>query len=155
MPEIDNDKPPIYNIKKVTLSINSIPIEDGIGEDGFGITPSGETEVIKGLLGEVGFAIDPSDGAEATLSLNATSPHNAELRNIVNLQRVGEMKSVPFEIIVEDDYIKAFGFKKKIIKHAVIVSHPEFKTDGKSAPQYEWKFVGFGYEETSVAAAVV
>jgi len=141
----------VYDITKAKCKVEGKEME-GIGEDGFGITPESEITIIKGLIGGVGANIDPYDGAEGTLYLASTSPDNKTLMELRNKQATGEKKSVVFEMIVDPDFVEAFGFSSRKIVHAWIVSSPEFKTAGKEAPQYEWKFAGYGYEDNYVTA---
>lgn len=121
----------------------------GVSPDGYGITPKAESSVIPGLTGEAGFNIDPSTMAEASVSLNAASPENSYLRDIIKKQQTGDQGPVTFAIIVEDAFKEGFGFKSKTLKFAMVSMYPEFKTDQKNAPTYEYKFVGYGYEEES------
>lgn len=141
-------EPQVFDIKQCRCEVNGRQMT-GIASDGYGITPKAESTVIPGLIGEAGFNIDPSTMAEASVSLNAASPENAYLRDIINKQQTGSQGPVSFEIIVDDAFIDGFGFKTKGMKFAMVSMFPEFKTDEKSAPVYEYKFVGYGYQEKS------
>jgi len=147
-------EPEIYDVRKVELWINGQQIT-GIGEDGFGITPSQETTLIKGLKGEGGFSMDPTSAAEATVSLLSTSPSNEYLRKILAQQSPPGNADAPvpflFEAKVKAGYEAAFGYSFKKIQYCMIVGPPELVTE-KEAPQYEWKFVGYGYDEGPVGA---
>ena len=139
-------EPQVFDIKKARCEVNGRPMT-GIGSDGYGITPKAEMTVIPGLTGESGFNIDPSTMAEAVVSLNAASPENAYLRDIINKQMTGDQGPVSFEIIVNEHFIAGFGYKTKGMKFAMVSMYPEFKTDEKTAPVYEYRFVGYGYYE--------
>ena len=147
----------IYDIRKAELQIihyygsavsNVSPKVDGVGEDGYGITPSIEVSVIKGLTQEWGFNMDPMTMAEAMVSLKSVSLWNGYLQQMWNLQQVTP-KSFIFQITVDAGFREAFGFSRKVLPKAMIVGPPEHTTDGKESPQYEWKFVGYGYQEYS------
>jgi len=143
-------EPEVYDVRKVDLIIAG-QIITGIGEDGFGITPAEENMLIKGLKGEGGFSMDPSTAAEATVSLLSTSPSNQYLRQLWKRQNPGMNAAAPrpftFLVRVKTTYAEAFGFMKKYIRYTMIQGPPELVTE-KEAPQYEWKFIGYGYEET-------
>jgi len=141
-------EPAVYDIRKATLKINGVIIE-GIGEDGYGITPSGETTLITGLFGENGFNVDPSTGAEATVNLQSTSPSNEMLTLLKKVQDAGTQQPFTFEIIVDYEFVEAFGFKSQIINYCLIVGWPEHESS-KESNQYEWKFIGYGYERQPI-----
>ena len=143
----ERGEPQIFNIKKATCYVNGVPMT-GVSPDGFGITPAGESSVIEGLTSEVGFNVDTATKAEGSLSLNASSPENATLRNLINLMREGSQGPVEFRIQVTDaNYENAFGFKKRGMHFAWIQGFPEYKTDKRNAPVFVYKFVGYGYFE--------
>jgi len=142
--------PQIFNIKMVKCSVNGKTMT-GVGSDGFGISPSGDSSVIDGLVGEVGFNVDTSSRAEASLTLNASSPENAYLRTIIKGMQAGTQSPVEFKIeVIDSEYFNAFGFSKRGMRFAWIQGFPEYKTDKKQAPTYTYKFVGYQYyEETA------
>jgi len=134
--------------------VGGAPVE-GIAEDGFGISPTSETDVIEALKGIEGFSVDPSNGAEGSLTLVSTSPHMQDMIDIHNEQQAGELP--PFEIRVEVSSSgetggvnaqKATGFSKITVSNAMFVSMADFETDGRDAPTYEFEFVGFGFDIT-------
>jgi len=154
MAEDQHEAPKVFDVRRVNLYIGEKKIT-GIAPAGFGITPSAETTIIMGLKGECGFSVDPSSAAEATLTLKSVSDSNDVLRDLLNKQQKALESTEPFapfefRVEVEAGYEKAFGFKSKKIKYAVITKWPEFATDEKNAPDYEWGFAGYGYEERSV-----
>ncbi len=145
--------PKVFDITKVHLWLThpAKPAELGevteMGTDGFGVTPTAEHTLIDGLKGEVGLNVDPKSGCEGTINLKSTSPWNAALRAIKNEQNVGNHTPMKVEVIVDDDFVDAFGFAKKTVLHAFITKWPEFATDEKESPNMEWGFVGYGYSE--------
>lgn len=142
-------EPEVYDVRKVDLVVAG-HVMTGIGEDGFGISPSQENTLIKGLKGEAGFNMDTSTAGEATVSLLSTSSDNETLRALLATQtEVAEgQKPVPFEMRAEvtSGYEDAFGYSAKGLRYCMIVGPPELVTE-KEAPQYEWKIVGYGYYE--------
>lgn len=123
----------------------------GIGEDGFGISPTTESTIIRGLHGEVGFNMDPSSGGEGSVALKSTSPDNSYLLDIWQKQYLGELGPIAIEIMIKPGHEEEFGFRKVGVKFAMIVKPPEFRTDEKEAPSYEWSFVGYGYYQEPIA----
>jgi hypothetical protein len=145
------ETPKVYDVRRVTLKIGGEVIT-GLAPDGFGISPTAETTLISGLKGEVGFNVDPSSGAEATVTLKSVSDSNEYLRQLLNKQREAMQSDSPFEpfkfeVIVDPGWDRAFGFKTKRIEYCVITKWPDFATDEKEAPDYEWGFMGYGYKE--------
>ena len=138
----------VYDIKKAKLYVNGTEIT-GIGEDGYGMTPDAENTLIKGLKGDVGFNIDPADSAVCVINLKSASPSHAVLNDIYNQQRNGLLGPVSVEIIVEPDWVLAFGFRKRVMAYAYVQTPSAFETDGKEAPSMEWMMIGFGYDEES------
>lgn len=128
----------------------------GISEDGFGISPTAETEIIPALKGEEGFSIDPSNGAEGSLSLVSTSESVPAMIELYQMQQEGRLP--PFELrieVVDDEDVdsitspsKAFGFSKIVLENAMLVNYAEFETDTRNAPSYDFEFAGYGYKVT-------
>lgn len=142
-------EPQVFNIKKVKCYVNGKEMT-GVSSDGFGITPAGESTVIDGLTGEVGFNVDTTSKAEASLVLNASSPENTYLRELIEGMKMGSQGPVEFRVqVIDNDFINAFGFSKRGMKFAWIQGFPEFKTDKRNAPTYTYKFVGYGYFENT------
>ena len=146
-------EPQVFDIGRAKVIVDGVEIT-GVSEDGFGITPTQENTIIKGLVGEIGVNIDPNDGVEATVSLKTTSPSNEFLRELKKQQAAREKGPVQFEIQIDPTEVdgvavhqKAHGFAKKGMVYAWIMKWPEYKTDGKEAPSMEWEFVGYGYFE--------
>jgi len=125
----------------------------GISEEGFGITPTAETELIPGLKGFQGFSVDPQDGAEASLTLKSTSRSLQFMTDLYNLQQLGKIPPFKIEIIVQDEGTggtnpdEAFGFQSKSVDNAFFVNFAPFETEETEAPDYEFEFVGYGYNE--------
>jgi len=143
-----DDTPKIFDIRHAEFHVDGKNIT-GIGEDGFGITPATESTIIKGLHGEVGFNMDPSSGGEGSVTLKSTSPDNQHLLEIWQKQYQGVLGPIPIEITIIPGHEGEFGFRKVGVKWAMIVKPPEFTTDEKEAPSYEWSFVGYGYYQES------
>jgi len=141
--------PQVYNIKMVRCSVNGKPMT-GIAAEGFGITPAGDSSVIDGLVSEVGFNVDTTTRAEASLSLNASSPENVYLRELIRAMQDGTQPPIEFKIeVINPDYINAFGFASRGMRSAWIQGYPEYKTDKKNAPTYTYKFIGYNYYENT------
>lgn len=164
----DDDK--VYNVEHVDFIIASGMDDDevtefedpidggklnpvtGISDDGFGITPEAETELIEGLKGEEGFSVDPSDAAEGSLTLKSTSDSLQAMIDLYNKQTTGELGPFMIKIEVQDgdqwdtSPPKAFGFKRITVSNAMFVSYAPFETDGRDAPDYEFEFVGYGFD---------
>jgi len=162
------DKEKVYNVEHIDFKISEVdgvdfteddgeskldPVE-GISDDGFGITPEAETELIEGLKGEEGFSVDPSSAAEGSLTLKSTSQSLQSMIDLYNAQTTGE--TGPFEIRIEvsDDVggeagtspRHAFGFSKMVVENAMLVSYAPFETDGRESPDYEFEFIGYDFE---------
>lgn len=153
----------VFNIKLVDFVIDEIhssefdfteidPVE-GISSDGFGITPTAETEVIEGLKGELGFSVDPGDGAEITLTLKSNSPHVPKMLKMWNAQRNGAL--APFRVAVTvrgDETVEgtgqtardAFGFSQIMVEHVMLQNYAAFETEERDAPDYEFEMIGYG-----------
>lgn len=145
------EPPKVFDIRKVKVYVDGTEIT-GFAPDGFGVTPGAETTMIAGLKGQVGFNVDPSTGAELTLTLKSTSDSNTFLRGKMNTQQEAMGSETPFkpmliEIIVDDGWEGAFGFKRKVLEYAVITKWPDYETDEKESPDLEWGFMGYGYKE--------
>lgn len=152
----DNSKGKVYNVKNVDFKIISEQLDSseltvaGISEEGFGVTPTAETETIPGLKGEEGFSVDPSKGAEISLTLKSTSDVIPDLIDLYNKQQDGNL--APFEISVEvntnetggTNAQEAFGFSSIVVENAMFVNYAPFETDTRSAPDYEFEFAGYG-----------
>lgn len=152
----DLDEPQVYDVSRAKVIINGEPMK-GISEDGFGITPTQENSIIKGLTGEIGVNIDPTSGAEATVSLKSTSLSNEFLRELKKQQDERLIGPVLFEIQIDPTEVdgvpvhqKAHGFINKGMTYAWIMKWPEHSTDGHESPSIEWEFVGYGYFEDRV-----
>lgn len=153
------DSENVYNVNKINFSITGLGDTEignneeitGIAEDGFGITPTAETEVIPGLKGEQGFSVDPSDGAEGSLVLKSTSEDTDYMIDLYNKQQSGEIPPFTIEITVDADEEygtdpqEALGFSSMSVDHAFLVSYAPFETDTRAAPDYEFEFVGYGF----------
>lgn len=136
----------VYDIRGAECRVDGREMTD-VATDGFSISPSAETVIIPGLVGEAGFAKDPSSGAEATVNLNSTSPENAFLRQLKQLQDEGSKGPVTLEIIVKPDFVESFGFKRKGMRFAMLQNFSAFETSEKEAPTYEYTFIGYGFSE--------
>lgn len=136
----------VYDIRGAECRLDGTLMTD-VAPDGFSIDPAGETVTIPGLVGETGFSKDPSTAAEGSINLLSTSPENAFLRNLKQLQDEGSKGPVAFEIIVKPDFESAFGFKKKGMRFAMIQNFASFETSEKEAPSYEYTLVGYGFSE--------
>lgn len=155
----------VYNVKHVDFHIRNIeaggaaidtgklqPVQ-GISSEGFGITPTSETEIIEGLKGEEGFSVDPSDGAEVSLTLKSTSPSLKSMIQLYNEQQDGNLAPFTVEVVVSSseetggtNAQEAFGFSKIIVQNCMLVSYASFETDDQSAPDYEFEMIGYGLE---------
>lgn len=149
----DLDEPQVYDVSRASVIIDGHKMT-GFSEDGFGLTPTQENSIIKGLIGEIGVNIDPTSGAEATISLKSTSLDNEFLRDLKKRQDAREVGPVQFEIQIDPTEVdgvpvhqKAHGFAKKGMVYAWIMKWPEQSTDGHESPSIEWEFVGYGYYE--------
>jgi hypothetical protein len=141
--------PQVFNIRMVKCSVNGKTMS-GIAAEGFGITPAGDSSVIDGLVSEVGFNVDTTTRAEASLSLNASSPDNAYLRGLIMGMQDGSQTPVEFKIeVIDPKYINSFGFANRGMRFAWIQGFPEYKTDKKNAPTYTYKFLGYSYFENT------
>lgn len=161
----ESDRGKVYNVEKVDFKITGLENADGIdnigsvsgiAEDGFGITPTSETEVIPGLKGEQGFSVDPSTGAEGSLTLKSTSPNIDDMIELYNGQQDGSVPPFTIEITVETNEsengtnpAEAFGFSSMTVDNAMLVSYAPFETDTRAAPDYEFEFVGYGFNVES------
>lgn len=171
------DSGKVYNVEHVTFSIYPNGLQDmelddywvgdnvdagkdtpyeisGISDEGFGISPTAETEMVPGLKGFQGFSVDPKDGAEGSLALKSTASESLQfLTDLYNLQQAGRLPPFTIEVSVKDAETggtsaeKAFGFQKKEIANAFFVNYAEFATDDNAAPDYEFEFIGYGYTE--------
>jgi len=155
----------VYNVKHVDFSIRNVstggstvevgklqPVE-GISSEGFGITPTSETEIIEGLKGEEGFSVDPSDGAEISLTLKSTSPSIKSMIQLYNEQQDGNLAPFTIEVTVSSadetggtNAQAAFGFSKIVVQNVMLQSYAAFETDDQSAPDYEFEMMGYGLE---------
>lgn len=153
----------IYNVELVNFNIkfpeqyntpgdvpdDTITVE-GISDDGFGITPTAETEPIEALKGYEGFSIDPSSGAEISLTLKSVSPTLKHMIELYKEHQEGELPPFQIEIAVDDtDSMtkpnEAFGFSRIVVQYCMFVNYAAFETDGRESPDYEFEFVGYNY----------
>ena len=127
-------------------------IVEGMAPDGFGITPTAESEIIDGLTGEHGFSIDPRDGAEITLTLKSTSDDVPKMIALFKDQKEGNLPPFAVRIKVGDEYghgspsSGAYGFKQIVVDKVMLVNFAPFETDERNAPDYEFEMIGYEWD---------
>jgi len=140
-------EPVVFDIQKCDLYVDNTVVDD-LASDGFGITPEAENTLIQGLTGELGFNIDPSDAVTIVVTVKSSSPSHTVLNTLYKTQKAGGTP-VKVEVIVDDEFKDAFGFKRRGALYAVIQKAVPFETDGKEAPDMEYTFIGYGYFDES------
>ena len=128
-----------FDIKKVDCFVGDEKIVDA-GPDGFGIIPGSEHTNIEGLMGELGFNIDPSTAAEGSVSLKSISSSFKTLHAL--WKNKTEFK---FSIKAQQGSEALVGFKEIYMEHAIFAKAPEWKTNGKEAPDVTFGVAGYGF----------
>lgn len=128
-----------YDVKQVQCLVDGDPVVD-IGTDGFGITPGSEHTNIEGLMGELGFNIDPSTAAEGSISLKSISSSFKRLHGLWK-----NKTEFVFSIKAKKGKETLVGFKEIKMEHAIFAKAPEWKTNGKEAPDVTLPVAGYGF----------
>ena len=128
-----------FDIKQVDCLVDGEPVVE-LGPDGFGITPGAEHTNIEGLMGELGFNIDPSTAAEGSVSLKSISSSFKALHTLW----INKTEFV-FSIKAKKGKEALVGFKEIKMEHAIFAKAPEWKTNGKEAPDVTFGVAGYGF----------
>jgi len=129
-----------FDISKVECFVGNTKVT-GFGPDGFGITPGAEHTNIEGLMGELGFNIDPSTAAEGSISIKSIS---SSFKDLYDLWKNKE--DFKFSIKAIKGSETSVGFKEVKMEHAIIAKAPEWKTNGKEAPDVTFSIAGYGFD---------
>lgn len=128
-----------FDIKQVDCFVGNTKVVE-LGPDGFGITPGAEHTNIEGLMGELGFNIDPSTAAEGSVSLKSISSSFKALHTLW----INKTEFV-FSIKAKQGKDNLVGFKEIKMEHAIFAKAPEWKTNGKEAPDVTFGVAGYGF----------
>lgn len=131
-----------FDIKQVDCFVGDTKVVD-LGPDGFGITPGAEHTNIEGLMGELGFNIDPSSAAEGSVSLKSISSSFKALHTLWK-----NKTEFVFSIKAKQGSETLVGFKEIKMEHAIFAKAPEWKTNGKEAPDVTFGVAGYGFNIT-------